>query len=104
MNTQHTPGPWRVVMSAGNVDSRVNAYQIKYGRPGNPLCIVDGLGNSALNNEANARLISAAPALLNVLQEIVATIDFERGTPETEDAERLLIATRAAIAKATGEA
>ena len=54
--------------------------------------------------EANRALIEAAPDLLDVLQEIVATIDFERGTPETEDAERLLIATRAAIAKATGAA
>jgi hypothetical protein len=50
------------------------------------------------------RLAWAAPDLLAVLQEIVETIDFKRGTPETEDAERLLIATRAAIAKATGAA
>jgi hypothetical protein len=42
--------------------------------------------------------------LLAVLEEIVEAIDFERGASETEDAERLLIAARAAIAKATGEA
>jgi hypothetical protein len=53
---------------------------------------------------ANARLIAAAPELLAVLEEIVKAIDFERGASETEDAERLLIAARAAIAKATGEA
>jgi len=50
------------------------------------------------------RLAAAAPELLAVLEEIVEAIDFERGASETEDAERLLIAARAAIAKATGEA
>jgi hypothetical protein len=55
-------------------------------------------------HDAKQHLAAAAPDLLAVLQEIVELIDFKRGTSETADAERLLIATRAAIAKATGEA
>jgi hypothetical protein len=54
MNTQHTPGPWRI-------------------DPEHPLCIESGRGNIALVNlarasEADARLIAAAPEMLEALK------------------------------------
>ena len=105
MTTQHTPGPWRIVMSAGNFDSRVNAYQVKYGRAGTPLCIVDGAGNSSMHNEANARLIAASPDLLAELKDALRVLE-NVWPPETRSSgiKRQLDAMRAAIAKATGEA
>ena len=90
--TLPTPAPWMVT-----INHSFRTYQI-WDEDGNYH------DSDIPEREANRTLIEAAPDLLAVLQEIVATIDFERGTPETEDAERLLIATRAAIAKATGAA
>ena len=94
MTTQHTPGPWfandSLQLFAENGQHIASLDSSTEGFEGGTLY-------------ANARLIAAAPLMLAVLQEIVETIDFERGATETEDAERLLIATRAAIAKATGE-
>jgi len=95
MTTQHTPGPWYI-------DRILNNANLGY------RAIIDGDGYTVCSpspmGQANARLIAAAPDLLAVLEEIVKAIDFERGASETEDAERLLIAAREAIAKATGEA
>jgi len=103
MNTKHTTGKFSIYENA----------------PGNKHCFIihDSAGQTIATTTgdpdhapdyyralANVRLFAAAPDLLAVLQEIVEAIDFERGTPETEDAERLLIAARAAIAKATGAA
>jgi hypothetical protein len=94
MPKQHTPGPWRVTTAKVMAEN------------GRAICLIENrkLHEGFQESSANASIIAAAPDLLAVLQEIVETIDFKRGTPETEDAERLLIATRAAIAKATGEA
>ena len=85
-----TPAPWMVT-----INHSYRTYQI-WDEDGNYH------DSDISEREANRTLIAAAPDLLAVLQEIVETIDFERGATETEDAERLLIATRAAIAKATG--
>ena len=103
MNTQHTTGPFSVYENAPGNKHRFLIHD----SAGQTIAATTGDPDHAPDYYralANARLIAAAPDLLDVLQEIVATIDFERGTPETEDAERLLIATRAAIAKATGAA
>ena len=61
--SEHTPGPWRLVRLASRFDARVHSYGVAYGRVGNRLAIVDGEGNSYDANEANARLIAAAPTM-----------------------------------------
>jgi hypothetical protein len=86
--TTHTPGPWYWQPTAGNHD-----FLICPEGPGNTIAIVRDF------DEANARLIAAAPELLAAIQRIVN--DNEPG----EDA--LLTAggynqACAAIAKALG--
>ena len=85
---KHTPGPWVATHANGN-DFIVKAGDIEvvagcgcYGSPymrGNP--------------DADARLIAAAPDLLEALQGVLRVAD--RATDEFD-------AARAAIAKATG--
>ena len=54
--------------------------------------------------EANARLIAAAPELLEALQEALGSVEFMAGATDAdpEDHERLAL-VKAAIAKAGGE-
>lgn len=86
---KHTPGPW------GNhlVDDTVVVI------PRRPLSQqISVLGQSEVADDedyANARLIAAAPELLEILQVIVADSRWVSGEP-------LLSKARAAIAKAIG--
>lgn len=94
MKTQHTPGPW-FFDQHGHVYGTLNGQQIE-GVPGGktishphvctPRCI------------ANARLIAAAPELLEALADCVAHMHWTQ--PKGEAA---LKKAKAAIAKATGE-
>lgn len=103
MSTQHTPGPWAVGYQEGDKPYIV-AEQGKQWR--NPvICdlyadvtpedsVTMGLWLEAYDNaEANARLIAAAPDLLEALKGLAM---FPLGTFQVQ-------AARAAIAKATGE-
>lgn len=113
MTTKHTPGPWllRTTPTSAGLCHIVSAADWRgafiYGdgiRKG-----VDDALPKAQELAANARLIAAAPDLLEALQEMVA------GDAEAiEDAKRLGVPfpdemlaayhkARAAIAKATGE-
>ena len=92
----HTPGPWAAstiyVYAAGNVED------------GAPLICKTGSLKSQQDisdrgvQEANARLIAAAPDLLGVLKELYSCV-----TPDVCD-DLLAIKVKAAIAKATGGA
>ncbi len=87
--SKHTPGPWSVWSDPEQKD------QCQY---------IDAKGMAVahvfgINREANARLIAAAPDLLEALIEMVD--DFG---PTPSDRFRSLGPARAAIAKATGEA
>lgn len=84
MNAQHTPGPWAFIGSTLVQDSGNRLHLGKFTE-------APGLRQAA---EANARLIAAAPELLEALQAIIG-----------HDAHLLnpwrVEAARAAIAKAT---
>lgn len=82
MTSKHTPGPW----SVGN-GSRVTGFTVKIATDE---LLVGGRG---LTSEANARLIAAAPELLEALQRLVDVVD-----PESTGWNEAV----AAIAKATG--
>jgi hypothetical protein len=72
---QHTIAPWHKQPFASAADQRITAYRIVYGPASTPLAIVDGLGNSALHNEANADLIIAAPQLLQAAKRALFALE-----------------------------
>ncbi|MCD9005201.1 hypothetical protein LDO31_02930 [Luteimonas sp. XNQY3] len=95
----HTPGPWQYVATeyprGWLIEARDGTYTIAVVR--------DGSGSVA--NEANARLIAAAPELLEALilleREMVASGNAKAADYGWKPA---IEKTRAAIAKATGDA
>jgi hypothetical protein len=102
--SKHTPGPW-AAEEAGR-----SGYWIS--TKGHPFTIVDSIDDEcrhgAINGDnagANARLIAAAPELLEALKlldEAFCADDY--GTKEGRAKGRAaLVATRAAIAKAEGK-
>ena len=71
----HTPGPWKVIETTSSVDLRgVYSWQDVGPKKGWPCAIALGRGNHHEDAEidANARLISAAPDMLAVLQDAKA--------------------------------
>lgn len=99
--TKHTPGPWHIHEDGMKFSREI--YPVNYGGKENTeRCVLiarvsgwKGGFNTAKEAEANARLIAAAPELLEALQAVVRIAD--RKTVEFDKA-------RAAIAKATGAA
>jgi len=108
-NTKHTPGPWRTLnlVSATAIHaasgSRVChlSYYVEFN--GSPCGSIESQDKTQEEIDANARLISAAPELLEALEMVVgeaspvgdkemATISFNQ-----------LTEVRAAIAKAKGD-
>lgn len=91
MNTQHTPGKW---MTLADCQFGTESTKIMCGTAIVAVCY----GSNHVND---ARLIAAAPDLLNALQ-MLADVDF--GACEWRgEAEIAAIQARAAISKATGE-
>lgn len=90
MNTKHTPGPWRV-----REDSVVLIHEIDW--------------SFSAGNEANARLIAAAPELYDELNGAISQLNFAAECIEAGRYDEALLHCRsmmrtklAAIAKATG--
>jgi hypothetical protein len=91
MSAQHTPGPWHIDRYGKHpraVWGATNAL---------PVAIIHSDGTSSAANDANARLIAAAPELLEALCMVLDDPDALDGRPLTYEC------ARAAIAKATGE-
>lgn len=101
MGTKHTPGSWR----AEGFDVVVGK-----GAAARTVCIAHNVPGAPMSRIANARLISAAPELLEALQKMLAPFEggclcghFEscpicsRSSEEYDNARK----ARAAIAKAT---
>ena len=93
--SKHTPGPWRVVDSW-------NDYMVE-SQNGEEIIWQDGPHDTPTINEANARLIAAAPDLLEALESMLQSFlitqsldDYPIDAPCNK--------ARAAIAKAKGEA
>lgn len=92
----HTPGPWHIDYAAaggGNIQS-VNG----------PVANTRWFGNTqkeALEDFANARLIAAAPDLLEALKDLARSLSDSDEDGLTEYAD-VMVAARSAIAKAEG--
>ncbi|HEP9635415.1 TPA: hypothetical protein VDW08_003767 [Pseudomonas aeruginosa] len=88
-NHKHTPGPWEIERYSDGLIQIVGDVRIVSDDEENVTTVVEAVSRG---DEANARLIAAAPELLDAL---VALVECEQTTPE------LWEAARAAIAKAT---
>lgn len=97
----HTPGPWFTDIRE-DTDERRYIMSEKAPFPGTVAIVTLDVAEA----EANARLIAAAPELLEALQRF---LDYESAMNSREDVSGMLIyaefsdMARAAIAKATGE-
>jgi hypothetical protein len=106
---KHTPGPWK--LSHGGlpgdsgfsiVSNNAEAENVKVAAECWPCTIVSEDHRQELF--ANARLIAAAPELLESLRKAVARYEATLATcPHRDETREELIAARAAIAKATAE-
>lgn len=95
----HTPGPWEargVIIYRSTPDADTGATPL--------LCVVTGDGTSVAEDEANARLVAAAPDLLEAAKACLPSFDL-MWPPEDATGRRgqLREALRAAIAKAEGD-
>ena len=98
MQTNHTPGPWAISQSHGfRTGAPVNAYTI------NGACgtVATTPNPNVADNAANARLIAAAPDLLDALRRVLRHIPADAGCASMSDD---LHRARVAIARATGDA
>lgn len=96
MGTKHTPGPWHT----GGYSSRI-IYA------GDGFAVADATvfhGRHEGEHEANARLIAAAPELLDVLQEVTRCLAWHEEQHGVGMDRKAVESARAAIAKATGSA
>lgn len=105
--TKHTPGPWVVgrKLDYGQsilIDAENGEPSLHYSS-WQGLAIVHGCDDSPIKGpevaEANARLISAAPELLEALRELVKVVPIAN---ETESQDRAKWKALAAITKAEG--
>jgi hypothetical protein len=95
MSTQHTPGPWKA-HPTGLSRSGLPEYQIHWSDIGE--CVAE-----IVHGEANARLIAAAPELLEALEMVRdADDDCKRDGLQTIPSMARTRIDRA-IAKATGQ-
>ena len=97
METKHTPGPWRVQATGHSfvVEAHTHTEVISVDANGNPC-------RWSEYNEANARLIAAAPELLEALQALLGWEEAEiKHFEATGPDDWIMEIARAAIAKAT---
>jgi len=92
MNTKHTPGPWRHEMCHGTNYARIFMF------PDSSDSLAGYCG------EDNARLVAAAPDLLEALQGLLTDIvEYQTINKLGGENNHWQVIARAAIAKATGE-
>jgi hypothetical protein len=97
MKANHTPGPWHLSNLAANGEQEISISR-SYESGGASVAVVESSRDHS-RLLADARLIAAAPDLLEALEELLA----DRYLADPINADRMKKA-RAAIAKATGTA
>lgn len=88
MKPKHTPGPWHVTSMTLNL--------VVVGANGGAVARTDYAGTL---DEDNARLIAAAPEMLDALERLLSVIEKRFGSASLDGT---MMIARAAIAKATG--
>ena len=103
----HTPGPWEVGGKVGlycdDVQITSNKEPVAIAVPRRSYDILSLARRSPAELAANARLIAAAPELLEALEAVIPDLEHYVATHGPGPDKRLALA-RAAIAKATGGA
>lgn len=103
MSAAHTPGPWLALPPCRPGRPRLIAPTCHGGDISN-VALVYAPDKDDATGRANARLIAAAPELLEALRDIVEAVDPAVGGLTLEDwAAGPVAAARAAIATATNE-
>lgn len=108
---KHTPAPWTI--SGNTIHNKPTEYDpvsgARIGETALRICSVDIQPNGG-EREANARLIAAAPELLNTLEALTSAFAWyndnsriKANAPERERIENNIRWARAAIDKAKGE-
>jgi hypothetical protein len=97
--TAHTPGPWHAECRDG--DMRIIAVEDdqRIARINEDMIDANDMPSYSSEAHANARLIAAAPEMLNALELALVTI---RRLAKTDSANGTMDVVRAAITKATG--
>lgn len=102
---KHTPGPWvsgpdieDLLSFAERIRQVIQSASPQFGMQPH-VATVAGLNQSNEEIEANARLIAAAPELLQALRETLSCIDSHTGDPVVGP---IIELARTAIQKATG--
>lgn len=95
-NTKHTPGPWSLRHGGRHDGDRL----VTSG--GSDICRMDGGPNDDSETLANARLIAAAPELLDALRNLLDWGRDHTSPTQPNSPHALLVAAHAAIANATG--
>ena len=107
MTNTHTPGPWLVWDSKGTarIDHTTGVYRQPDSSDEQIIALCDeDLSLSSDEQLANARLIAAAPELLEALEELDRLLDYTKsGAFSHYDRAKCVVVARAAIAKACGE-
>ena len=104
MKAQHTPGPWRYDTDSNGWEFRISQEDGAPYTPGySDVAHFNSVQGEARDiQEANARLIAAAPELLEALEDMVRI--FDRSLPSECIGRRTCDNAINAIAKAKGEA
>ena len=104
MMTKHTPGPWEATPNGGDDPDPTIRY---ISTPDNLIAVSEKIwwaGDWDIEQqEANARLIAAAPDLLEVVETGLGLRDYEKEHPRVVNWPKWEAEARAAIAKAKGE-
>lgn len=92
--SKHTQGPWVFNETIPRMVSSKEGYITR------DICRMDSSTMQAFDQDANARLIAAAPELLELLEDVIS---IGGGMVEEIYGYGFVESVRAAIAKATGE-
>ena len=92
---KHTPGPWKISLEAVNT----NTLEIIGGR--DRIAELNAMGVKLDNDKlfANARLIAAAPELLEALKSLRAVAYFQREITDSREGMDALAKVEAVLAK-----
>jgi hypothetical protein len=104
--TQHTPGPWRVYRQPSKTWQGMYSLHVLASdqTPAEMAAAIVHVAGTNPDDEANARLIAAAPEMLEALATLLGCAETDSMDDKSNVWRSAIIDARATIAKATGGA